>query len=171
MTNSSLPDTIWMTPSAASKIYGLMKEENNLSLKLRVFVVGGGCSGVQYGFSFTEEVNEDDFSFVQRFLDPELSESLNTWLDALVHLWVQELSHPLFHNRTVLEGVVAYLVTLSQQGERIHLTTLVDAQSFYYLKGAEVDYRQDIQGEQFIIRNNPNAKTTCGCGSSFSIDE
>lgn len=47
---------------------------------------------------------------------------------------------------------------------------LVDSMSFQYLNDAEIDYIQGIQGEQFVIRN-PNAKTTCGCGSSFSIDE
>lgn len=44
---------------------------------------------------------------------------------------------------------------------------LVDPMSFQYLEGAEIDYKEDIEGAQFIIRN-PNAKTTCGCGSSFS---
>lgn len=44
---------------------------------------------------------------------------------------------------------------------------LIDPVSFQYLVGAEIDYREDIEGAQFIIRN-PNAKTTCGCGSSFS---
>lgn len=47
---------------------------------------------------------------------------------------------------------------------------LVDSMSFQYLNEAEIDYVQGIQGEQFVIRN-PNAKTTCGCGSSFSIDD
>ena len=47
---------------------------------------------------------------------------------------------------------------------------LVDSMSFQYLSNAEIDYTQGIQGEQFVIRN-PNAKTTCGCGSSFSIDD
>lgn len=47
---------------------------------------------------------------------------------------------------------------------------LIDSMSFQYLKDAEIDYVQSIQGEQFVIRN-PNAKTTCGCGSSFSIDD
>ena len=46
---------------------------------------------------------------------------------------------------------------------------LVDPLSFQYLAGAEIDYKEDVEGEQFIIRN-PNAKTTCGCGSSFSTD-
>ncbi len=46
---------------------------------------------------------------------------------------------------------------------------LVDPFSYQYLRGAEIDYREDVNGSQFIIRN-PNAKTTCGCGSSFSAD-
>lgn len=45
---------------------------------------------------------------------------------------------------------------------------LIDPLSFQYLVGAEIDYQNNIEGEQFIIRN-PNAKTTCGCGSSFEI--
>lgn len=44
---------------------------------------------------------------------------------------------------------------------------LIDSMSFQYLVNAEIDYREDVNGSQFIIRN-PNAKTTCGCGSSFS---
>lgn len=44
---------------------------------------------------------------------------------------------------------------------------LIDPMSFQYLTGAEIDYQEDIEGAQFVIRN-PNAKTTCGCGSSFS---
>jgi iron-sulfur cluster insertion protein len=45
---------------------------------------------------------------------------------------------------------------------------VVDPMSYQYLMGAEIDYREDIQGAQFVIRN-PNASTTCGCGSSFSV--
>ena len=48
------------------------------------------------------------------------------------------------------------------------VTLLVDPLSFQYLMGAEVDYTESLQGAQFVIRN-PNASTTCGCGSSFSI--
>ena len=49
----------------------------------------------------------------------------------------------------------------------ISMCLVVDALSLQYLKGAEIDYRENIEGAQFVIRN-PNAKTTCGCGSSFS---
>ena len=47
-------------------------------------------------------------------------------------------------------------------------TVLVDAMSMQYLQGAEVDYKEDIMGAQFTI-TNPNAQSTCGCGSSFSV--
>jgi iron-sulfur cluster insertion protein len=48
------------------------------------------------------------------------------------------------------------------------VTLVVDPMSVQYLMGAEIDYKEDLQGAQFIIRN-PNAATTCGCGSSFSV--
>jgi iron-sulfur cluster insertion protein len=48
------------------------------------------------------------------------------------------------------------------------VTLLIDPLSFQYLMGAEVDYSENLQGAQFVIRN-PNAATTCGCGSSFSV--
>jgi iron-sulfur cluster insertion protein len=52
--------------------------------------------------------------------------------------------------------------------ENAGVTMVVDPMSFQYLVGAEVDYKEGLQGSQFVI-NNPNATTTCGCGSSFSI--
>ena len=51
--------------------------------------------------------------------------------------------------------------------EKLGVKLLVDPLSFQYLTGAEIDYREDLEGSQFVIRN-PNATTTCGCGSSFS---
>lgn len=51
--------------------------------------------------------------------------------------------------------------------EKSGVTLLVDPMSFQYLVGAEIDYKEDLNGAQFVIRN-PNATTTCGCGSSFS---
>ena len=48
------------------------------------------------------------------------------------------------------------------------VTLLIDPMSIQYLTGAEVDYTEGLQGAQFVIRN-PNATTTCGCGSSFSV--
>jgi len=104
-----------MNPGAVAKIKELIAEENNPNLKLRMFVQGGGCSGFQYGFTFDEEQNEDDFDL---------------------------------------------------EFDGVHL--LVDSMSSQYLQGAEIDYTESLQGSQFSIKN-PNAQTTCGCGSSFSM--
>jgi iron-sulfur cluster insertion protein len=109
-----MANPINFTDSAAAKVSELIAEEGNDNLKLRVYVTGGGCSGFQYGFTFDEDVNEDDTSIVKG-------------------------------------GV----------------TVLIDSMSIQYLQGAEVDYKEDVNGAQFVIRN-PNATTTCGCGSSFS---
>ncbi len=105
------------TDSAAHKVKTLIDEEGNPKLSLRVYITGGGCSGFQYGFTFDEEINSDDY---------------------------------IVENKTV--------------------RLLIDPMSYMYLQGAEIDYREDINGAQFIIRN-PNAKTTCGCGSSFSVED
>ena len=100
---------------AAGKVAALIEDEGNDLLKLRVFITGGGCSGFSYGFTFDEDVAEDD-------------------------------------------AVI----------ERDGVTMLVDAMSYQYLAGAEIDYREDLQGAQFVV-TNPNASSTCGCGNSFAI--
>ncbi|KGP63922.1 hypothetical protein EP47_07255 [Legionella norrlandica] len=114
---------IYFSVSAADKVAELIKEEDNSNLNLRVSITGGGCSGFQYGFSFDEQINEDDTIVEQQCSDGKYSVKL-----------------------------------------------LIDSMSYQYLHDAEIDYIKGIQGEQFVIRN-PNAKTTCGCGSSFSMDE
>ncbi len=65
---------------------------------------------------------------------------------------------------TFAESVDEGDVEIENQG----VTLLIDPLSYQYLVGAEIDYTQDLQGEQFVIRN-PNATTTCGCGNSFSV--
>ena len=101
--------------SAVTKLKDILAEENNPNAKLRVFVQGGGCSGMQYGFTLEETKNEDDFDFVYE-----------------------------------------------------DVTVLVDAMSMQYLQGSDIDYREDAMGASFVI-NNPQAVSTCGCGSSFSV--
>ena len=53
------------------------------------------------------------------------------------------------------------------QMQKNGVTLLIDSMSLQYLMGAEIDYKEDLQGAQFVIKN-PNATSTCGCGSSFS---
>ncbi|MBS35825.1 MAG: iron-sulfur cluster insertion protein ErpA [Thiotrichales bacterium] len=52
--------------------------------------------------------------------------------------------------------------------ENAGVKMVVDALSFQYLLGSEVDFKEDLMGARFIV-NNPNASTTCGCGASFAI--
>jgi iron-sulfur cluster insertion protein len=108
-------ENITFTNNAAEKVRKMIEAEGDHNLKLRVYIVGGGCSGFSYGFKFDQETLDGDTAI---------------------------------QNQDV--------------------TLLVDPMSFQYLAGAEVDFLEDLQGSRFII-NNPNAKTTCGCGSSFSI--
>ncbi len=107
--------SITVTEAATNKVRTLIEEEENLELKLRVFVTGGGCSGFQYGFSFDEQQKDND-------------------------------------------------MLIEQGGVKV----LIDHLSFQYLMGSEIDYTEGLQGSRFLI-NNPLAKSTCGCGSSFTI--
>ena len=109
---------ITIEQTATDKIIDLIQdEEDKDKIKgLRLFVEGGGCSGFQYGFTWDQEINEDDFVFD-------------------------------------LEGT--------------ELKVIVDAMSSQYLQGSTIKYTDSDYGSSFSI-NNPNAQTTCGCGSSFS---
>jgi iron-sulfur cluster insertion protein len=105
---------VTITDVAYDRIKELLVSESDPNTKLRVFVQGGGCSGMEYGFTFDTETNEDDFTFEQN-------------------------------------GVVA----------------VIDSMSMQYLAGATIDFKDDLNGSRFSI-DNPNAETSCGCGSSFS---
>ena len=111
---TEMPAPLVFSDSAAAKVKSLIEEEGNNDLKLRVFVTGGGCSGLQYGFTFDEVANDDD---------------------------------------TVMQ--------------KNGVSLLIDPMSYQYLIGAEIDYTEGLEGAQFVIKN-PNATSTCGCGSSFT---
>ena len=115
---------IQITEAAAGRISQLITEEGNPNLKLRVYVTGGGCSGMQYGFGFESNTKEGD----QTFSAAPLNNPTQT------------------------------------------IQVLVDPISMMYLEGSTIDYEKTLRGAHFKV-NNPNAQTTCGCGSSFSIDE
>jgi iron-sulfur cluster insertion protein len=106
---------IVITGSAARRIAVLRQQEEAEGAFLRIAVSGGGCSGFQYGLSFDDQKNPDDFVF-----------------------------------------------------EKDGVAVVVDDVSLDLLKGAEVDFVEDLMGASFQIRN-PNAASSCGCGNSFSI--
>ncbi|MGJ3237895.1 MAG: iron-sulfur cluster insertion protein ErpA [Anaerolineae bacterium] len=102
-----------VTPAAVAVIRNLLQERNIPDYALRVFVTGGGCSGMQYGMSFEEAPRETD-----------------------------------------------YVVTVDG------VSLLVDPTSLVYLEGATIDFVDSLIGGGFRI-DNPNAASSCGCGSSF----
>lgn len=102
-----------ITDKAAEKALALLKDRGNESAALRVFVVGGGCSGYQYGMAIANEREEGD-------------------------------------------------IVLEHAG----VTVLVDPESAPLMRGAEIDYVDDLMKSGFTIFN-PNAVKGCACGSSF----
>lgn len=110
-----IAEQVVITEAAAEQIRELILDEGlGFTGRLRIYVQGGGCSGFQYGFTFDEVQNEDDFVF-----------------------------------------------------EKNGIEVLVDAMSLQYLLGSTIDYKKTLAGSNFSI-SNPNAKSHCGCGSSFA---
>jgi iron-sulfur cluster assembly accessory protein len=108
---------VTLTESAAEQILGLLEREGKKDAALRVFVSGGGCSGLNYGMAIDESVEEGDVVFTS-----------------------------------------------------FGVKVVVDALSINYIRGANVDYVDDVMGGGFKI-DNPNATRSCGCGSSFATED
>jgi iron-sulfur cluster assembly protein len=108
---------VTISEKAANEIKNLFEQQGITNAALRVFVSGGGCSGLQYGMAISQEVEEGDTEFTQH-----------------------------------------------------DIRVLVDQISAPYLEGSTVDFIEDDMGGGFKI-DNPNAVSSCGCGSSFATDE
>lgn len=107
-----------VTPEAVEKIKSLIAEKELTGYGLRVFVAGGGCSGLQYGMAFENNPREED--------------------------------------------------RIVEVGDGVRL--IVDPMSLLYIQGASIDFVDNLMGGGFRIEN-PNAVTTCGCGSSFATKD
>jgi iron-sulfur cluster insertion protein len=105
---------IIVTNGAIQKIKDI-SDDDEASMALRMYIIGGGCSGFQYGFGFDSNIQEDDY-------------------------------------------------VIENDGVRV----VVDAMSYQYLEGSTLDYESSLIGSRFVVLN-PNALTSCGCGSSFSV--
>ncbi len=114
----SLNNTVLkLTDRAVTRLIAM---QNNPTQKLRVHILGGGCSGFQYKFCLDENQGSDD------------------------------------------------LIMQGKLGEK-SVAVLVDTKSFQYLKGATLDFIENLQGAKFVIMDNPNAEGSCGCGASFTL--
>ena len=133
-----------VSETAASKISELLVDENKAGSGLRVFVQGGGCSGFQYGLMIEEQKAGGG-----------------------LRMFVQGGGCSGFQYGLMIEenGQSAADQVFESHGVKL----FVDPISIQYLKNAEVDFVDTITGGGFTIKN-PNAKSTCVCGSSFSTD-
>ena len=108
---------ISLTDSAISHVSSILSENSDVNLRLRIYVSGGGCSGLQYGMALDTEVDPDDTIFDY-------------------------------------EGIAIVLSAYDQK----------------YLLGSVVDFIDTSMGGGFKV-TNPNAVKSCGCGSSFSVED
>jgi len=108
---------VTVTDRAAEEVKNVLADQGESDAMLRIYVAGGGCSGLQYGMALETEPMEGDRIFEEK-----------------------------------------------------GIKLVIDQQSFPYLMGANVDYVEGLMGAGFKI-DNPNAKASCGCGSSFSAEE
>ncbi|MSR70359.1 MAG: iron-sulfur cluster assembly accessory protein [Phycisphaerales bacterium] len=115
---------------------------------LRVGVKGGGCSGFSYILDLTEVQKDSDecwsYSFNRRGAKNVASASASA-----------------------SEGGAAATLVADQAGEPFTVRVVCDPKSYLYLNGTTVDFKDEIMGRGFVF-NNPNANSSCGCGSSFS---
>lgn len=114
--NPTIHMAIHLTETAAKEIRSIIEQQelDAASIRLRVGVKGGGCSGFNYILDLTEQSRETDESFVEH-----------------------------------------------------GITVVCDPKSYLYMNGVTIDFRDELMGRGFVF-NNPNATSTCGCGSSFS---
>ena len=110
-------DTISLTPAAVQAVKELLAKRDLEDYALRVYVSGGGCSGLQYGMALDNNIRDND-------------------------------------------------VTCESDGVK----AVVDEVSIQYLRGATIDFVDDLMGSGFKI-DNPNATAACGCGNSFSSSD
>ena len=81
MSTTNQTENLSITDAAAMKLHELLKAENNPSLKLRIFIAGGGCSGMQFGFSFEDEAMENDIVLEKKIITDSVPESVSILID------------------------------------------------------------------------------------------
>lgn len=134
-----------VTESAAREIDTIIQQQGLDASKicLRVGVKGGGCSGFSYILDLTEVAKDSDeswsYTFNRRTAKAAASEG---------------------------SGGVATATEVGV-GEPFSVRIICDPKSYLYLNGTVIDFKDEIMGRGFVF-NNPNATTSCGCGSSFS---
>ncbi len=135
-----------VTESAAREVHAIIKQQqlDPEKIRLRVGVKGGGCSGFSYLLDLTESQRESD------------------------EVW--EYTYTFQPAASVAKGKDAEATVATAEGgdaETFTVKVICDPKSLLYLNDTVIDFKDEIMGRGFVF-NNPNATSTCGCGSSFS---
>jgi len=130
-----------VSPTAAREIHRIILENELDPAKvcLRVGVKGGGCSGFSYLLDLTETKKDSD------------------------EMWEVSIDSPDKTGEATNEGGVA----VANATKAITVRVICDPKSYLYLNGTTIDFKDELMGRGFVF-NNPNATSSCGCGSSFS---
>lgn len=131
-----------LTDSALDRIQTLLESPDKKGAFLRIYIVGGGCSGFQYGFKLEQQ-------------NPNLAESNPNFTESTAEEFLDEIIIEKIHQKNNIQ---------------IPIKIIIDSLSYQYLEGSTIDYIENLQGARFKV-DNPKAETTCGCGSSFSLKE
>ena len=134
---------VTVTETAAREVAAIAKQQelNPKAIHLRVGVKGGGCSGFSYLLDLTENLRDTD------------------------EMW--EFSFK-FNGAEGGDGKDAPEAEAEATDEPFVLRVVCDPKSYLYLNGTVIDFKDELMGRGFVF-NNPNASTTCGCGSSFAV--
>ena len=130
-----------VSPTAAREIHRIILENelDPAEVCLRVGVKGGGCSGFSYLLDLTETKKDTD------------------------EMWEISFDAPESKDAAASEGGVA----VANATKSFTVRVICDPKSYLYLNGTTIDFKDELMGRGFVF-NNPNATSSCGCGSSFS---
>src|SRR5436853_5941276 len=153
---------VTLTPVAAAKVRELLTQEDDQSFGLRIFVAGGGCSGLQYGMTLDEKQEGDTVIIVDRAgKHMELNE---VPFDPPPPYTAEQEPPPPYTAEQEPPPPYTPSVPLGD------FKVFIDDMSLGYITGSTVDYVDSLMGAGFTV-NNPNAVSSCGCGHSFKTAE
>ena len=140
---------VTVTESAAREIHRIILEQelDPAKIRLRVGVKGGGCSGFNYLLDLTESQKDTDEIWEHTYSLPAVAPA-STVVNAA-------------------GGSGGVAVAEAPSGEQFTMKVICDPKSYLYLNGTVIDFKDELMGRGFVF-NNPNATSSCGCGSSFS---
>ena len=140
---------VTVTEQAAREIHRIILEQelDPAKIRLRVGVKGGGCSGFNYLLDLTETQKDTDEIWEHTYAVAPVAAASTT--------------------ANAAGGGANVAVAEAPAGEPFTMKVICDPKSYLYLNGTVIDFKDELMGRGFVF-NNPNATSSCGCGSSFS---